>query len=521
MALWSIASTNRHYNNKLKFMRNLIRSMSNRAAAVALGGAVVLAGSALAFTQKPKPEHFTAPPVDETPLSRDVGGHSSFAPVVKKVAPAVVKVFTTTKMHNTAFNGAPDGMDDMLRRFFGDQLPGRNPRRDFGVPRQQGIGSGVIATKDGYILTNNHVVDGADEVKVALQDGREFTAKVVGRDPKTDVAVIKIDAKDLPAVPMADSDKVEVGDVVLAVGNPFGIGQTVTTGIVSATGRGNTVGLDYEDFIQTDAAINPGNSGGALVDAEGRLIGINTAILSRSGGNQGIGFAIPVNIARDVMGSLVKDGHVTRGYLGVMIQDVNPALEKEFKLKDTQGALVSDVTPKSPAEKAGFQSGDLIVEFNGKKVTDSRHLKLEVARTQPGESVPVKILRDGDTKTLDVTVKELPGTEKLAKNDSKHQEDTGTLNGVAVADLDRNARQQYDLPGTLKGAVVTEVDPNSASAEAGLRPGDVIQEINRKPVKNAEEAVQMTEKGSDKTTLLRIWRDGGSRYLVVDESNAG
>jgi serine protease Do len=249
------------------------------------------------------------------------------------------------------------------------------------------------------------------------------------------------------------------------------------------------------------------------------LIGINTAILSRSGGNQGIGFAIPVNIARDVMGSLVKDGHVTRGYLGVMIQDVNPALQKEFKLKDNKGALVSDVTPKSPAEKAGFQSGDLILEFNGKKVSDSRHLKLEVARTQPGESVPVKILRDGDNKTLEVAVKELPGSENLAKNDTNHSDDTGTLNGVAVADLDNNARQQFDLPGNVKGAVVTEVDPNSASAEAGLRPGDVIQEINRKPVKNAEEAVKMTEKTTDKTTLLRVWRDGGSRYVVVDEGN--
>jgi serine protease Do len=490
-------------------------------AAVALGGAVVLAGSALAFTQKPKAEQFSAPPVDERPLSREVGGHTSFAPVVKKVAPAVVKVFTTTKMHNTAFNGGPDGMDDLLRRFFGDQFQGRNPRREFGVPRQQGIGSGVIATKDGYILTNNHVVDGADEVRVALQDGREFTAKVIGRDPKTDVAVIKVDAKDLPAVSMADSDKVEVGDVVLAVGNPFGIGQTVTTGIVSATGRGGAIGLDYEDFIQTDAAINPGNSGGALIDAEGRLIGINTAILSRSGGNQGIGFAIPVNLARDVMGSLVKDGHVTRGYLGVMIQDITPSLAKEFKLKENQGALVGDVTPKSPAEKAGLKSGDLIFEFNGKKVTDSRHLKLEVARTQPGESVPVKILRDGEAKTLDVTVKELPGTEHLAKNDNGHDEDTGTLNGVAVGDLDNNARQQFDLPNTVKGVVVTEVDPNSAPAEAGLKPGDVIQEINRKPVKSAQEAVQLTEKATDKTTLLRIWRDGGSRFVVVDESKAG
>jgi serine protease Do len=320
---------------------------------------------------------------------------------------------------------------------------------------------------------------------------------------------------------MADSDKVEVGDVVLAVGNPFDIGQTVTSGIVSATGRSGAIGLDYEDFIQTDAAINPGNSGGALIDSEGRLIGINTAILSRSGGNQGIGFAVPVNLARDVMQSLVKDGHVTRGYLGVMIQDVTPSLAKEFKLKDTQGALVGDVTPHSPAEKAGLQSGDLITDFNGKKVTDSRHLKLEVARTQPGESVPLKVLRDGTTRTLEVTVKEMPGSEHLAKNDDRKAEDTGTLNGVGVGDLDRAAREQYDLPANLKGVVVTEVDPNSAAAEAGLKPGDVILEINRKPVKTADEAVRMTENVTDKTTLLRVWRNGSSHWVVVDESKAG
>lgn len=502
-------------------MKNIFRHWSGRLTGIALGGAVALAGTAVAFTQKPKAESFTPPAVDERPITREMGSHTSFSPVVKKVVPGVVKVYTTTRVHNTGFGG-PQGsdMDDLLRRFFGEQFQGRAPmRRNFEAPRQQGIGSGVIATKDGYILTNNHVVDGADEVKVALNDGREFTAKVVGRDPKTDIAVIKIDAKDLPAVPIADSDKVEVGDVVLAIGNPFGIGQTVTTGIVSATGRGGAIGLDYEDFIQTDAAINPGNSGGALVDAEGRLIGINTAILSRSGGNQGIGFAIPSNLARDVMENLVTEGKVTRGYLGVMIQDVTPALAKEFKLKEAHGALVGDVTAHSPAEKAGVKTGDVILEFNGKKVTDGRHLKLEVARAKPGEEAPLKVLRDGNMKTLDVTVKELPGTEQLAQNDNKNDKDTGTLNGVGVTDLDNNARQQFSVPNQVKGAVVTEVDPNSAAAEAGLRPGDVIQEINRKAVKNAEEAVQLTENPSDKTTLLRVWRDGGSRFVVVDESN--
>src|SRR6266478_4389890 len=221
------------------------------------------------------------------------------------------------------------------------------------------------------------------------------------------------------------------------------------------------------------------------------------------------------------MQDLVKDGHVTRGYLGVMIQDVTPALAKEFKLKDNNGALVGDVTAKSPAEKAGLESGDVIIEFNGKKVTDSRHLKLEVARTHPGDTVPIKVLRDSSTKTLEITVKEMPGAEHLAKENSSKAEDTGTLNGVSVGDIDREARKQFDLPATLNGVVVTAVAPDSAAAEAGLKPGDVIQEINRKPVKTAEQAVRMTEDGKDKVTLLRVWRGGGSRFVVVDESKAG
>ena len=504
-------------------MKNILIHLSKRFPTLVLGGVVILSAAALAFTQKPAAKsaaQTTAVSValDERPVSRDAAGRASFAPVIKKVSPGVVKIVTIATARKAGFAEGSD-MNDMLRRFFGEQFQGRMPRRDFGQPRQQGVGSGVIATKDGYVLTNNHVVENADEVKVILQDGRELKAKVVGRDPKSDLAVLEVDAKDLPAVPMADSDKVEVGDVVLAIGNPFGIGQTVTTGIVSAKNRGN-MGLDYEDFIQTDAAINPGNSGGALVDADGRLIGINTAILSRSGGNQGIGFAIPANLARDVMQSLIKDGHVTRGYLGVMIQDLTPALAKEFKLKDATGALVSDIRPNSAADKAGLKSGDLLVEFNGKKVTDSRHLKLEVARTQPGQTVPVKILREGTPKTLEVAVKTMPGTQNLAKAENDSHE-TGTLNGVGVTDLDGRARQQLELPQTVKGAVVTEVKPDSAAAEAGLKPGDVIQEINRKPVKNAEEAVRLTENASDKTTLLRVWRNGGSRFVVVDESKAG
>jgi serine protease Do len=293
----------------------------------------------------------------------------------------------------------------------------------------------------------------------------------------------------------------------------------VTSGIISATGRGS-LGLDYEDMIQTDAAINPGNSGGALVDAEGRLIGINTAILSHSGGNQGIGFAVPVNLARSVMEGLVKDGRVVRGFMGVNIQDLTPTLAKEFDVKDAKGALVAGVTSKSPAEKAGLREGDIITEFNGKAVKDSRHLKLQVAQIVPGTSVPVKVLRDGKTKSLDVTVKELPGTELASKKNSNDdtRNSSDALDGVAVADIDTAAKQQFKLPSNVNGAVVTQVDPNSAAFEAGLREGDVIQEINRKPVKSAEDAVQLTENVKDRRTLLRVWSKGGSRYVVVDEN---
>jgi len=506
-------------------MKTILAHMNVRWLAVSLGAAALVAGSALAVNQTDKPQSKPAVgtarvEVDATPVARATGTYTSFAPVVKKVVPGVVKLVVTTK---TPAASMPDWFgfsDPFWRRFFGDQFSGRTPNRHPNIPRQYGLGSGVVVTRDGYILTNNHVVDKADEVKVTLHDGREFIAKVVGRDPKSDVAVIKIDAKDLPYVPMADSDNVEVGDIVLAIGNPYGVGQTVTTGIVSATGRGGLGIEEYEDFIQTDAAINPGNSGGALVDVEGRLIGINTAIFSRSGGSQGIGFAIPANLARNVMDNLVQFGRVSRGYLGVMIQDVTPALAREFKLKDQRGALIGDVIPDAPADKAGLKNGDVVVEYNGKDVRDSRNLKLAVGETKPGTAVPVKILRDGRTRNLEVTVQEIPGTEKVSESTGSAATDTGTLNGVGVTDLDARAREELKAPDSVKGVIVTEVEPGSAAAEAGLRPGDIIQEINREPVKTAEEAVRLTEHPKDKITLLRVWRDGGSRYIVVDESES-
>jgi len=458
-------------------------------------------------------------PLDESVISRNSVPSGSFAPIVKKVAPAVVKVVSTSTVTNASAQN-PLSDDPFWRHFFGDQFGQMLPPHSMGPYRERGLGSGVIVTKDGYILTNNHVVGNANNVAVTLQDGRQLTAKVVGRDAGSDIAVVKIDATDIPTIPLADSSKVQVGDIVLAVGNPFGVGQTVTQGIVSATGRGNIGIEDYEDFIQTDAAINPGNSGGALVDIEGRLIGINTAILSRSGGFAGVGFAVPSGLARNVMESLVKYGQVTRGYLGVMIQDVTPALAKEFKLTGTQGALVTEVVPNGPGANAGLKNGDVILELNGKKVMDGRHLKLAVADTAPGTKVPLTVWRDGSEKKMDLTVKQLPTSEEVAQNTNRNpsNKDTGTLKGVAVDDLNPELRSELSVPNSVKGAVVTGIEPNSAAAEAGLKPGDVIEEVNRHPVKDASDAVKLAENGNNKHTLLRVWSNGGSHYVVVDES---
>lgn len=497
--------------------------MVTLAAAVA---AAMLAGKMHAVDGNTKTEKAAATPkaavtLSDTPVSRDGRMATSYASVVKKAAPSVVYIHTTkTVKNNFQWDSHPMIPDDLFRRFFGDQFgsQGRRTPRQF---KERGLGSGVVITKDGYILSNNHVVDGADEIKVTLanKEKKEYIAKVIGRDPKTDVAVLKIDAKDLPAITLGDSDKLEVGDVVLAVGNPFGIGQTVTMGIVSATGRGGIGIEEYEDFIQTDAAINPGNSGGALVDAEGRLVGINTAILSRTGGNMGVGFAVPVNLARNIMDRLLKDGKVTRGYLGIQMGELTPDLAREFKAPEGGGVLVDDVIEKSAAADAGIKPGDIITEINGKPVKERRELKLLVGEHSPGGKVTVKLFRDGKEKNLTVTLKDLPpelaGTTPSAGG---AQDESDALNGVTVGDIDANARTQFKLPKDLKGALITQVDPDSASYDAGLREGDVILEINRKPVTNAEEAVELSKKVQGNRTLVRVWSGGGVRFLVVDET---
>ena len=490
------------------------------------GGLLLTAGvsallTARAGDQPPAKTKSMGLVIDDHPLARDARAGVSYAEVVKRVMPSVVKeeVTTAAKEASVDMPGLPD--DPFFRQFFG--LPFGGGRQRVLTPPEHGLGSGVIVTKDGYILTNCHVVNGADKVKVTLQDGREFTAKVIGKDTGSDVAVVKIDARDLPAITLADSSKIEVGDVVLAVGNPFGLGQTVTMGIVSATGR-VAMDLKYQDFIQTDAAINPGNSGGALVDTDGRLVGVNTAIFSRSGGNEGIGLAIPTDLARQVMVSLVKDGKVIRGYIGVGIQPLTAALAKQFALKSDQGALIDEVKPDGPAAKAGLKSGDVILQFDGKPIADGRRLQFAVASVTPGEKVPVRIWRDGAAKTVDVMVAEMPGEEQLAKNGPGEADSNDTLQGVAVADLNAQMRQQFSIPSRIQGALVTQVDASSAAADAGLKEGDVIQEINRQPVRSADDAVRLTSNAKDRITLLRVWSNNGgqsgSHYLVVDESRA-
>ena len=499
-------------------MKTMLNSFRNRWAVYGLAGAVAAGGGAYALAQNSQTTTHAvnvSVPLEETSVPRDGLPRGSYAPIVDKVSPAVVKIETTETIERPEGQGFPGFNDQLFRQFFGQAFPQRQSAPEV----EHGLGSGVIVTKDGYILTNNHVVDGAKDLKVTLPDGRLFAAKVVGHDEKTDIAVVKIDAHDLPVVPMADSRNVKVGDVVLAVGNPFGVGETVTEGIVSAKDRGGMGIEHYEDFIQTDAAINPGNSGGALVDIDGRLIGVNTAIMSRSGGSQGVGFAIPSSLARSVMDSLIKYGHVTRGYLGVMIQDITPELASQFDLKNNHGALIGEVEKNGPGHAGGIKEGDVIVTFNGDPITDSRQLQLDVAQTKPGTKVPVTVLRDGDEKTMDVTIKPLPGTEDVADAGSQDSNDNGTLNGVTVDDLNQQARQQFNIPDDVKGALITQVDPTSASAQAGLQAGDVIESINRHDVANANDAVQLTEHPKSKQTLLRIWNNGGSHYVVVDESN--
>jgi len=491
-----------------------------RRAGLLLGVAGLTGLAALTLLAKEPPKvSFSDRPVD-----RSVRG-ASYSAIIKRVQPSVVTIYST-RTTTRARQWHPFLDDPAFRQFFdgGDEETPRRARRQ----REESLGSGVVVSEDGYILTNNHVVEGADAngVKVTLADGKtKLDAKVIGKDPQTDLAVLKVEGAKLTAITLADSEKLEVGDVVLAVGNPFGVGQSVSMGIVSALGRGEMpLGqmADYEDFIQTDAAINPGNSGGALVDTEGRLIGINQSIVSRSGGNAGVGFAIPANLARSVLEKLSTGGQILRGFIGVELQqEITPELATEFHLPDSSGALVTEVFPDTPAARAGVQRDDVIVEFNGKKVSDRRHLRLTISQTAPETKATLKVVRDGKEKSLTVTIGAKPQELAGIAPDSQAApalEESNMLEGVEVADMSRGLRGRFGIPQRVNGVLVTRVDGDSTAAEAELRPGDVILEINRKPVRSAEEAqkVVTTAKGEKITLLVYSPSVGGSRYLFVE-----
>jgi serine protease Do len=432
----------------------------------------------------------------------------AMAEIANAVKPAIVNISTTKTEKLSESPYAPFFDDPFFRRFFGDRF--RHPE----VPRERktaSLGSGVIVSSNGYILTNSHVIKDADEIKVLLSDKREFQGKVIGTDSKTELAVIKIDAQNLPMIPFGDSDKLQVGEVVIAVGNPFGLNQTVTMGIVSAVGRANVGIADYEDFIQTDAAINPGNSGGALVNAKGELVGINTAIFSTTGGYQGIGFAIPSNMAKAVMNSLIKTGKVIRGWLGVSIQPLTPELAKQFNLEKEYGTLVGDVIENSPAEKAGILRGDVIIEYNGKKIDEPYNFRNTVANTPPGETAELKVIRNGKIETIKVMIGELP-TEAPKAPVIEYK---NVLRGISVRELTPELYRQMNISEKIKGVIVAEIGPDSP-AEGKLMEDDIIQEINRKAIANLKD-YESTASGikPDETVLLLVFRKGSSVFITI------
>jgi serine protease Do len=439
-----------------------------------------------------------------------------FVKVAETSTPAVVNISTSRVIkgrrgepqHNPLFE------DPFFRRFFGDDF-----FRQFETPqsrREQSLGSGVIVDPNGYIVTNNHVVAQADEIKVLLADKREFSGKVVGSDPKTDVAVVKIAATNLPAIPWGDSGELRVGEYVLAIGNPFGLNQTVTMGIISAVGRANVGIADYEDFIQTDAAINPGNSGGALVNTRGELIGVNTAIFSRSGGYMGIGFAVPSNMVRLVMTSLIKEGKVIRGWLGVSIQEVTSELAKQFGLKEAKGALVSDVLKDTPADRAGLKRGDVIVTYDAHDVANAGQLRNLVAETAVGQQVTVVVIRDKREKELSVKIEEQPKEIASIGGGSAGPSDNEVLSGLEVQQLTPDLADQLNLSHTITGVVITSVEPDSLAEEAGVRAGDVIVEINHQAIKNLDNYRQIGRQlKAGESVLLLLNRSGQMLFVTL------
>ena len=461
-----------------------------------------------------------------------VGMAQGFSEIVKKVTPAVVNIAVTGGGEGRGRGRKPPAPPGPFGGPPGEEAPEGElptpppmPPGGHGRP-DQSAGSGVIFDPNGFIVTNNHVVEGATQITVTLSDRREFSAKVVGTDPKTDLAVVKIETKDLPALKWAEYDKLEVGDLVLAVGSPFGLSSTVTLGIISALGRGNVGIADYEDFIQTDAAINPGNSGGALVNLNGDLIGINTAIFSRTGGSEGIGFAIPSSIALDIVDSLQKTGKVVRGWMGVAIQEITPALAKSFKLPEQRkGVLISDVNENGPSQAAGIRRGDVVIAFNGKEVQNVSQLRNLVARTMVGKDAQVKVLRDGKEQTIAVKVAERPTDEMLARKEPatpKEPVETvkppdNVLASLRVQALDVATMSQLNIPAKMTGVVVTSVEGGGPAEAAGLQRGDVIQEVNHEVVKTLEDYQKASVKlKKDELAVLLLSRQGNNLFVAIN-----
>ncbi len=465
---------------------------------------------------EPAPDPIVRPVATTPQPPIALGNGKSFVEIAKMVKPAVVNIAATRSgkagegPHSSPFD------DPFFRRFFGDEFFKREaPQRE---RKERGQGSGVIVDANGVIITNNHVVNKADEIRVFLSDKREFKAKLIGTDTKTDIAVLKIEASGLPTVPFADSDQLEVGEFVLAVGSPFGLTQSVTMGIVSAVGRASMGIAEYEDFIQTDAAINPGNSGGALVNVRGELVGINTAIFSQSGGNMGIGFAVPSNLSRSIMDQLIRTGKVVRGWLGVAIQELTPELASQFGVTETKGVLVSDVMDDSPAKKAGFERGDVILEYDGKAMDSPTHLRNAVAQTPIGRKVSIKLIRDKKPKTVELTIVEQPKSMSQAGQEESGEATTpaGVLSDVDVRELNEELASRYGLKPTDRGVVVTRVKPGSPAEEAGVREGDVVLEVNRKPIGSLKAYERATSGlAKDQAVLLLLKRKGQAIYLTL------
>ncbi len=433
--------------------------------------------------------------------------NASLSGVAEAVKPSVVNI-STTKTIALKEHPFGDFLDDpFFKKFFGDRLYPHGDRKEY---KSSSLGSGVIVTDNGYILTNNHVVQDVDEIKVVLHDKKELPGKIIGSDPKSDLAIIKVDAKDLPAITMGSSERMKVGELVIAIGNPFSLGHTITMGIVSAIGRSNVGIAEYEDFIQTDAAINPGNSGGALVNIHGELIGINTAIFSTSGGYMGVGFAIPSDMAKTIMQSIIKHGKVVRGWLGVQIQNITDDLAKHFDIKEDKGALVTNILADTPAEKAGFQRGDVIVEYDGKTVVDTTDLRNKVAATLPGNEVRIKVIRESKDKVIMVTIGEQKSEKKSLEGKFEN-----VLSGVHVQELTPDLKQSLEIPEKTSGLIVTSIDADSP-ASALLKNRDVIQEINRESVKDLEAYKEVVSKITDKdNVLLLVFRSGGYIYVTL------